>query len=500
MAEQCGKEGVIINPPADSIEITENGTYPIGYIDEVVVNVSGGGGGDSVGDVNFVDYNGSVVKSYTAQEFAELTAMPDNPNHTADGLVSEGWNWDLEDAQEYVATYGMLNIGQLYNTSDEATKIYIELDENLSPYLGIAVNGTAEIDWGDGSTTETITGSGDNVNYTQFKQHTYSEGGEYVISVSLTNGSLGINGNSNKVVLLSAINSVNTNDTIYARAIKGVHLGSNAKIGYYTFTGCSNLEFCTAPNGTVIETTRTFNFTKLGGFVFPANATTSIDEEAFYGCVNLQYVSLPLGITSIGNYAFQRSGIKSLTLPDTVGSVSVYCCGTCTNMETVVIPSSVTSLGNYSWEMNERLTKIVYAPQNTTAGQGVHAANYSLKKIALQEGVTVIPPYGFSQCISLEEVILPSTLTTISTYAFNEDFNLKEITIPAGVTTIGGQAFYKCCGLSEVHVLPTTPPSAGSNIFHMMPTTTPIYVPSGTLATYQSASGWSTYASQMVEE
>ena len=61
-----------------------------------------------LGDVNFYDYDGMVVHSYTAKEFLELQDMPGNPAHK--GLVSQGWNWTLEKAQAYVAKYGTCEI------------------------------------------------------------------------------------------------------------------------------------------------------------------------------------------------------------------------------------------------------------------------------------------------------------------------------------------------------------------------------------------------------
>ena len=72
---------------------------------------SGGGGSTTRKDVNFYDYDGTIVNSYTATEFANLSAMPDNPSH--DGLTAQGWNWSLSDAKSYVASYGELDVGQL---------------------------------------------------------------------------------------------------------------------------------------------------------------------------------------------------------------------------------------------------------------------------------------------------------------------------------------------------------------------------------------------------
>ena len=41
-------------------------------------------------DVNFYDYDGTIVASYSLSEAQSLTALPNGPTH--DGLVFQGWN------------------------------------------------------------------------------------------------------------------------------------------------------------------------------------------------------------------------------------------------------------------------------------------------------------------------------------------------------------------------------------------------------------------------
>lgn len=53
---------------------------------------SGGGGitEPEEKDVDFIDYDGTLLYSYSADEFLEMTELPPNPSH--DGLVAQGWN------------------------------------------------------------------------------------------------------------------------------------------------------------------------------------------------------------------------------------------------------------------------------------------------------------------------------------------------------------------------------------------------------------------------
>ena len=54
------------------------------------------------------------------------------------------------------------------------------------------------------------------------------------------------------------------------------------------------------------------------------NATTTINDMAFYGCQGLSFVDIPYGITTIGNAAFCNSKITTLKIPSSVTTFSTY--------------------------------------------------------------------------------------------------------------------------------------------------------------------------------
>ena len=90
------------------------------YVDSIQ---TGGGGGSASDAVRFFDYDGTILYSYSASDFAALTAMPSNPTHT--GLTSQGWNWTLADAKAQVTAMGSCDIGQMYVTSD-GKRIFVQ--------------------------------------------------------------------------------------------------------------------------------------------------------------------------------------------------------------------------------------------------------------------------------------------------------------------------------------------------------------------------------------
>ena len=74
---------------------------------------------------------------------------------------------------------------------------------------------------------------------------------------------------------------------------------------------------------------------------------------------------------------------------------------------------------------------------------------------------------------------------------------MTSVTIPNSVTSIGQQAFAYCSTLTSVTVEATTPPTLGSDAFSNNASGRKIYVPSESVSSYQAASGWSTYASDI---
>ena len=75
---------------------------------------------EPMSDVNFYDYDGRIIASYTLAEAQALTKLPDPPKHK--GLVFQGWNWSLEDVNLLTDP---MDIGPNYTTDDGTTRVYV---------------------------------------------------------------------------------------------------------------------------------------------------------------------------------------------------------------------------------------------------------------------------------------------------------------------------------------------------------------------------------------
>lgn len=194
---------------------------------------SGGSGSSSVSlkDVNFYDYDGTLVASYSLSEAQSLTALPDGPTH--DGLTFQGWNYSLEKVKAFTCP---MNVGAMYITDDGKTRLHIRLAAegrmNVPLYISQAVANGVTIDWGDGSATQTLAGTG-NVNTT----HTYANIGDYVITLEPVDGcTIGFGDGTNSYCVMG---STGNNNKMYCNMLQAVRVGIGVtSIGSYAFHGC----------------------------------------------------------------------------------------------------------------------------------------------------------------------------------------------------------------------------------------------------------------------
>lgn len=273
--------------------------------------------------------------------------------------------------------------------TDGKTHIWIHIDPDTPAnrltfplYFGQSMANGVTVDWGDGSATETFAGTSATVH-----NHTYATGGDYEITLEVTDGTLNLTGTSSSSGYVIYGSKENSNSYNRSR-IRRVHIG---------------------------------------------DGVTSIGQYCFWYCYALKKVSGMGDVTRIGIYAF-------------------YSCNSLTNL---VIPNSVTT----------------------------------------------IEVYAFANCYSLTNLTVPDGVTRIVNNVFYNCYSITSITIPDGVTNIGTSVFSSCSGIAEYHLLSTTPPTlASTNAFAGIASDCIIYVPVGSLESYQTATNWSTYASHMQEE
>ena len=388
-------------------------TFPEGFVDAIDDIPTGGGGSSAIkNDVTFYDYDGTIVDSYSASEFASLSALPANPSHA--GLIAQGWNWSLSDAKTHVAKYGKLNIGQMYITQSGATEIDVEMHEGrLNPTLTICVKGIITVDWGDNTTPDTVTGT--SLTTRKAVPHTYSNKGNYTISILATgDNKYRLSGTSTYTILRKELYTTGSENRVYASTVKRIRIGNNAEIGGGAFYYCYSLVSITIPD-----------------------SVTSIDGSTFYNCGSLISITIPDGATSIGSSAFYGCySLTSITIPNDVTSIGAQAFYYDYSLSSIIIPDGITSITNNLFNSCYALDGITVLDNVTSIASAAFYGCYSLTSITIPDGVTSIGNQVLLNCYGVKEFhILPTTVPTGGTSMFDNLASDAVIYVPKGHLT-----------------------------------------------------------------
>jgi hypothetical protein len=303
---------------------------------------SGGGGGDvnptaSKNDVTFYDYDGVIRYSYTAEEFLALSEMPPLP--TQPGLICQEWNWSFEDAREYVAEYGILDVGATYITDDGKTRLYIRIAAegrmDVPLYFQQTVANGVTIDWGDGSATETLNGTG-KVNTT----HHYNSIGDYMISLDVAEGCMLVLGHS--VNNYCVMGSYGTNGRVYCNMLQKVEIGVGViKLSNVDLVYCQSISAVTIPNHVIAIGSSALSYcNQISALIIP-NGVKYLETSALYNTNSLSVIVLPYSVTSIGGRVLTSTSLSSVVIPSLIREISML---GCYSLSSVIFPSSIDNL------------------------------------------------------------------------------------------------------------------------------------------------------------
>ena len=239
-------------------------------------------------------------------------------------------------------------------------------------------------------------------------------------------------------------------------------------IGYLSFWYCNKLTEITIPNTCTYVSDGAFSQCEnIATITMPSAALdalpqfgvkyltltdgTSVPASAFIDRTGLVSVTLPDTITSIGNFAFYNCvSLTSLNLPDGVTSIGYQAFQNCWSLESINITEAVTSIGTQAFNGCKKLTSITIPKSMTTIVRQMFDGCESLTSITIPETVTTIESRAFYGCHGLTEVVIPENVTSISDHAFANCAGLKKIVIPDGIQGISGYAFQSTLNVETV--------------------------------------------------
>lgn len=204
---------------------------------------------------------------------------------------------------------------------------------------------------------------------------------------------------------------------------------------------------------------------------------TSIGEYAFDSS-GLSSIYLPNTILSIKANAFSGCGLTSISIPKSVVSIEESAFSSCRLTE-ISIPNRVEKIGNYAFyhcailkvtiEDGENNIEFCLNDERNFYGNICLAFDhcpietlYLGRNISYDKPQTNCSPFSKS---SLKEVTIGNSVTCINAQAFLDCKELVSIDIANSVTEIETQAFSGCSGLISINI-PESVTSIGHGAFH----------------------------------
>ena len=252
----------------------------------------------------------------------------------------------------------------------------------------------------------------------------------------------------------------------------------------------------------------------LSGSYTVKSKTRAIAAGAFRDCTNLEKVSIPKSVISIGEDAFNNTALfnnkdnwsgkvlyvsNNLVYADpsisgtlniksgtrVIASYAFFNDTGLTYLKEVKIPSSVKYIGELAFVECNKISKLTISDGVKYIGSYAFCNCRSIKSLYIPKSVTRIEKYAFKNCAGLTSIkvssknkyydsrkkcnalinkktntlilgckktVIPKGIKTIGTYAFSLCEGLKKIKIPSGVKTIENEAFAYCFDLKSVSI------------------------------------------------
>ena len=172
-----------------------------------------------------------------------------------------------------------------------------------------------------------------------------------------------------------------------------------------------------------------------------------IAAQGFYADQSMTTYNVPGTVTAIGEFAFARSGLISIDIPQSVSTIEYGAFYHCDSLSKVSIPSSVTEIEAHAFDNTPYLKNFMDTSESRylVVGDGILLAYKGTEGvIMLPEGIKQIAPNCFENHTEITAVALPASLEIIGEDAFRGCNKLKYVTGGPNVKEIRDRAFMNC--------------------------------------------------------
>ena len=262
---------------------------------------------------------------------------------------------------------------------------------------------------------------------------------------------IGYNGTATKVKIASEYKGLPVK-TIYTRVFDNnnniTHVvipDSVISIGDLAFFYCSNLSSVVIPDSVTSIGDSVFSgCSNLSSVVIP-DSVTSIGNYAFYGCHPSLYTEYEYGkyVKSGDNpYAvlidLNNDNMSTYTIHEDTKIIAYGVFRYCNRLTSITIPNGVTGIGNYAFSDCSNLNNVIIGDSVQIIGDYAFSGCSNLNNVIIGDSVQIIGDYAFYRCV-LTSLILPHGVKSIGNYALCA--SMEFVVIPNTVEYIDYQAF-----------------------------------------------------------
>ena len=304
--------------------------------------------------LRLMDWEGTILKEYTAEQVATLATLPTpsslNANVDRELLTFQGYNWSISDIKAWVSAHEgqCLTVGAIYTTTDGEDHNYWNNPRiNTSESISMLKKGTTSI--GDNafngcySLTNTNIPDGVTIIGSSAFRSCYS-----LTSVNIPNGVTNISPSA--FYNCYSLTNINIPDGV-------------TYIGGYTFYNCYSLTNINIPNGVTIISTSAFNGCYSLTNINIPNGVTNIGTSAFNGCYSLTNINIPDGVTTIGNNVFYNCySLTNINIPNGVTNIGTNAFSNCRFLTDIVVKGTP-SLADTNTFSNIYSGYLIYVPR-----------------------------------------------------------------------------------------------------------------------------------------
>lgn len=261
-----------------------------------------------------------------------------------------------------------------------------------------------------------------------------------------------------------------------------ITLGDDDKIGAGALDGCVNLKKLVLPESMTTIAAKYFQDAKYLEEIVISSKTESIGNYAFDGsglkkityngyksdeAETLKTSVFPATLKTIGQYAFMGTQLEKVIIPETLNGVEFNSKGIVSSysikdgafsgsaLKSVVIEGAETYFAMNASNADGvfancvQLTDVKFMAETAQYGKNLFYGCTALTSVQLPSKATTLGEYMFTECTALTSITIPESVTTLG-YGVFRGSGIKEIEIPAGIEAISNWAFMDCANLTKV--------------------------------------------------